>query len=1681
MKRLPRIVLLAILIIGTLAFAAIAQAPSDGCCCNLTDGTAQRDSEGPQSECNPAYTGFIVPTTTDYALGKTCNTICGEVAEIPEIIVGQCGAPGFQPAPANLSVFPVKGRHVMNLEWNAICPADAYEISRCEGVGCTDFQLLGIIPSSTSYQDGSPELLWNTVYTYEIIAKYSIQDDSNPSIGSGGTGDLECENQFIEGSFCVSEFSYNPFRSYLEANGYAGTPQTDADTFEMNFDSTVNSVFFIRFNKAFSCDADNLLTEETSCGADAFCVSYGADPSCITPGPCDPFTGLFGLGATEASCEGVSPDTNYCFFDRSATSVDSCYECTQDLTCYDYKSAGACGRNNCGLGQCEWRDTFADIGAGVCVDSRFNNCALCTDEGTPGAPNQGSYNLIVDQCSPDKAAQLSSTDFPCFFGGPASVVDCDTITCNEYTAGQCGTPSGGITLNPDNSIATPSNDPCNIGVCQSAPFSPIPCRKNANATPLVDEFWPDCNLNNRTCELDYFPPMTTMIPIGGAGRFDYLDIRIWDRRNVSDFGHLITPPPTPGFGIGALGVSGPQEVPGWNTFLCAYGSDETTCTNFVSVSSTQLNLNDRDLQNGQDVLFTMVPGWNVLRYYTQDLSKNLEIIQELNVFSCTACQGPKALVVNITPGNQIGNTYYVRSLTPMVHIEYNEPAEQIFAGFVKGSESIELDKTPSSGFNFNYDFDTPSDLDEELWTFSANARDSNNVLMDAPLEIPVEIDITPPTASYSPIAGEVLGSDSVTIEITFNERILIQNFTIEEFRVYNTSQGPVRVLEPRVITPLFTTTDNMTYTAQLTLTEGRKIIRPLVTDFAGNPLALHTNSSEFIINVGAPIITIVEPSSGFSSEFTFDMVFETDSAVECRYWSSQFVPPPNPFSALSQFDSTNGFLHTKLGFSEITEEDKPHKVFVRCIDSDTGEGTENFFIVVDQSEPEIITAYASPSTIVQRPLKTVLKVQTDDRTFCKYSRTTQNYDLMEGEFPWFNILGLFSHAANVSVPQPGDYTYNVACKNLAGIGPDTADIDFDVDLDQTFKITSVTPEYFGSTRLPLSVETNKDSFCFYASGGSLKVLGNANRTAMAHTEIVNLPGEGWHTIPVSCSTPAGISPLGVEFGSINITVFIDLSPPFMLYVDDTSNHPDFPEISYFLNMLRLAFLGADNETNVSRYYYRIENQATNEPIVDWTPSVRLDGLPWWVTGLNLTDGEAYYFRVKPENRAGLEGNELPSDGVTIDITKIPPYCRNQLFDTGNETDVDCGNACLPCGDFKTCAEDYDCLSRICNSSMICQPSLCDDITLGGNETDIDCGGNVCDSCDNGLICADHSDCQSNYCNSGICDDNPCFNQLLDGLESDIDCGGICFGCMPGQSCVFDDDCANNGTCDAGICATTADADDDGVTDDLDICPNTRFGQPVNEFGCSAEQTFSCGDQIDDAWRLRYFNEILCDGDGAPDADPDGDGRTNLEEYLAGTDPTESDKAPFPWLLLIIILLILIALGVVGWYLYKHPKVKKAKAKKPAPKKVPKAPVPAKKAPTTPLKKAPHVEDWVSMKELKKLGPQDMSTKTFNKLDSLIQGTLPKHEHAKLLKQMVKEKSPIDKLRKLALKGLSAKEKIALLEQLKLLRKGKLTKAQIDKLFRKLRITASYYRTHRNSLEGELAAFARGEKVKRRKK
>ena len=51
---------------------------------------------------------------------------------------------------------------------------------------------------------------------------------------------------------------------------------------------------------------------------------------------------------------------------------------------------------------------------------------------------------------------------------------------------------------------------------------------------------------------------------------------------------------------------------------------------------------------------------------------------------------------------------------------------------------------------------------------------------------------------------------------------------------------------------------------------------------------------------------------------------------------------------------------------------------------------------------------------------------------------------------------------------------------------------------------------------------------------------------------------------------------------------------------------------------------------------------------------------------------------------------------------------------------------------------------------------------------------------------------------------------------------------------------------------------------------------------------SDGDGLPDSWELQYFSSVN-DPQAAPNADPDGDGFNNLQEYLAGTNPLDPNS------------------------------------------------------------------------------------------------------------------------------------------------------------------------------------------------
>ncbi len=1687
---MKKLLVLALIVLAFVLGALSVSATHPGCCCNPI--TSEGFLVASHDVCDPAF-NFTdkLPNTTH----PTCNEICKALPPPPIIIIppADCSSPAYKPAPLISSVKSVKGQKQLMLNFLLPCPAYSVNISRCTGDDCTTFALIAQLAPTTVYTDADPALRWNTMYTYKLVANYLASGASQPAIAKGNPGDIECWQQGTL-QFCISQFYYELFEQYLKAYGYSGVP---ASSFANDFDAVVSATFKSRFDKAWTCDDLNRLYQNpataVSCAQGQFCVTDENGAQCITPGPCGT-GGLFGLYPSIEACEGTAflENKKYCFLDRSRTSVDSCFACHSRMGCGDYRSRGSCVRDNCNAGECEWRDVLRDIGIGVCIDKRFSNCPWCTKKATPGLENKDAYNEVFDRCTQQKADALTVANHTCTFDKNTRTANpCDATACIDYSTTACASPPAGITLNPDNSIATPSSDACNIRACQV--MGVLGCIKNRDGNVLND--CPATAPDRRACELDYFPPLTALAASGNVqGRMDWLDIKMLDKFNATHTGAYM------------------QGKRGYFLRICvpSPGNQCTDPATFAETNLSRLNFNDLNLQAGRTVVAKLKVGENTLRYYAIDNRSNPEIIKNMTITACDRCQGPKVLEITVTPGRFIDGKYFTISNLPVIAVAFNELATMTSAVLVSGATAIPLAAMPGSGANYDYTFIPLTPLPDGTYTFTFNAKDENGLLMDAPGSVPIIVDTTPGNVTILPPDGTVLNITSADIAFIFTEPLTILNATLEEEIWVSKYATKKKIID---LVPLLTTTDNIVYIANVSgLSGGKKNIRVHAEDLAGNPTI---GKASFWVNIGSLLLRLREPSWGVSATYLFDIIVDTSRIADCRYIYDTPAPPPaTTFDFMPRFTRSSGVVHVVDGFDKIKTGDlSAHKLHVYCKMGENLTQT-SFDLRVDPTPPSIKSAYAQPAVIIERRIPgmdiftTSLKVQTDDEGFCAYSTENMPFVLMNNYFPGFDEIPKQSHDAEVNVTQENiSYTYYVACKNTAERPSVTVPINFRVDLSVGFAARSLTPPYANTTSFSLRVETNKRAFCYMGEVPEAVITCmDGCEYGYAHTHPITVNASGKYTWFVRCSTGTGD-----EISSLIIPVTVDTTPPVMLYVNDSSNLPEEPEFSYFLDRLLVSFLGLDNETSVNAYYYRILSFFTNATVQNWTLSTNTNGTAFYIGNLNLTDRNKYRFEVYPVNIVGLKGAGMMSDGVTIDITKKPENCQNDFKDP-EESDIDCGGQCPGCFDGAKCNASTDCLSGLCKNG-ICAVSGCDDSVKNNNETDIDCGGGLCLPCSGNKTCVQNRDCVTGSCNFGRCGDaDPCADNVLTGTETDVDCGGSCATkCGDGENCLLTTDCAEGLRCIESTCRSELDSDNDGVRDDVDKCPNTPADEVADAEGCSQSQKFSCGDEISDGWRVRYFGSVLCDGDGAATADPDKDGLTNAEEYRHRTDPTQPDSDFDGWndkieiekgtnpldpashppskirilLWFLLILLILAALAVGGYIGYQYYLEKMAEKVPPA-RPVPVAPRPAvrrirpwpdiiEKLRKIARKEEPGItdRDWISLEALAgriKKEKVPIREDVFDRLKDLVSGRIPRREASKVLEAIRKEPEAFALLRKIMFEKLTPEEKQFLRKRIAMLKEGKLTPAEIEALLNKLRITAAYYRTHKVELEREFEAW-----------
>ncbi|MBI3052104.1 hypothetical protein HYY74_06665 [Candidatus Woesearchaeota archaeon] len=489
--------------------------------------------------------------------GKTCSVLCGEVTP-PE---------GVSCTP-NLVLLNVQGQRFVRLLWSDDCAADSFNIERCTGVSCTDFAQLATA-RGTSYSDRDQGLRWGQVYNYRVTASKGGQ--SFPAVKSINTGDLTCWGRAAGRKFCISAqlYSQAPFKPYIDEVRGA-----------QSFDEYVSASFRSLFNSAGSCDFQNRLTT-TQCAAGTQCApdsSIREGYSCVRASTCSLVGRPFGLFATRSSCEAAG---NYCFYDKSKSTANACYDCSPQMSCYDYKSGDACTANNCRAGNCQWKPTYDEIGAGVCIDSSKNNCQWLDSAGTQGV--RSAYNSIFDAPSSTKLAALSTPLFDCTRLAADCPVDCTRL------AGQAACSSHSAqSKDSSNRLVSPPDSFCGLNVCR---WIQDACKKDADFDQAAD-------CSSGQCEADFYPPSTSF-----RQGSNYLQFSVFDRVSKESYGGYVT---------------------GAKVFFCSSATN-TPCTP-RELPSYLINIPEAVTAK------TLSQGRNFLFYYAQDRNKNLEIIKTAEIF-----------------------------------------------------------------------------------------------------------------------------------------------------------------------------------------------------------------------------------------------------------------------------------------------------------------------------------------------------------------------------------------------------------------------------------------------------------------------------------------------------------------------------------------------------------------------------------------------------------------------------------------------------------------------------------------------------------------------------------------------------------------------------------------------------------------------------------------------------------------------------------------------------------------------------------------------------------------------------------------------------------------------------------------------------------------------------------------
>ena len=494
---------------------------------------------------------------------------------------------------------------------------------------------------------------------------------------------------------------------------------------------------------------------------------------------------------------------------------------------------------------------------------------------------------------------------------------------------------------------------------------------------------------------------------------------------------------------------------------------------------------------------------------------------------------------------------------------------------------------------------------------------------------------------------------------------------------------------------------------------------------------------------------------------------------------------PATYSASTPISSAlnNRFTSRYEGLEDFT-----YYYTVNCTDLQ-GLSLSNYS-VIDVDRVQFIFG-ESPVGVTTAQTSMVLSVRTTDTATCRYARLDSNY--VPGTYQNFALTGGTTHQSTLSSLAQGTYEYRVVCQGAVLL--DTAYLGFTVDLTPP-----VTTPYFDS---PSGGRESMQANGWYPYArffleckdpdqgppeefGCLRTMycSGSQPSCTPSTQI------NWYNATLSSGTYALCysSTDGYNAESARCTPFrVDATPP---------TSPQFNVSGYWPQLDRFSFsvLSTDANSGLSHYLVSLVD-ANDTAVVDWRSvpaasnwtlvQMMQNDADWLgANGTNeLIEGETYYVLAVAYDNSGLASTMARSSGTLIvGVNFTPPHCSDGIRDF-DETGIDCGGSCLPCG---ICGNGNLEPGEECDGPDWGAVSNCDDLGFLGGALSCrqDCFFDT-----TGCIPQGGSYCGDGILNSGEQCDGPSwgiirgctdFDQFTSGL---LTCGSNCrfdtSGCMGG--------------------------------------------------------------------------------------------------------------------------------------------------------------------------------------------------------------------------------------------------------------------------------------------------------------